>query len=119
MNKLGELWQSQNLKEKLSWLVVFHIIAFTSLLVLLNGIFHLPTTNGDISGWYSLIIGSTIGSYITFAILIYSNMSQKKTDDVIEKISTQQNQISSLVGDIKKITTKQEEMIREQKMLRE
>ncbi len=97
MGKLGELWDTQTLKEKLMWLVVFHIIAFMSFLVGLNKIANLPTTNnGDITGWYSLLIGSTIGIYITFAILIYSNTSQKKTDELIERVhvfTEEQNKI--------------------------
>lgn len=68
------------------WLAIFHIIVFMSLLYPLNKILNLPTVNnGDISGWYSLLVGSTIGIYITFAILIYSDTSQQKVSDIIEQ----------------------------------
>src|SRR5690348_1353534 len=68
------------------WLAVFTIIVFMSLLYVLNRILNLPTTiNNDISGWYSLILSSAIGIYITFAILIYSDASQAKISEIITK----------------------------------
>ncbi|MEO9308587.1 MAG: hypothetical protein ABI342_09800 [Nitrososphaera sp.] len=35
---------------------------------------------GDISGWSSLFISTAVGIYITFAILIYSDISQNKME---------------------------------------
>jgi hypothetical protein len=42
-------------------------------------------SNNDVTGWGSLVIGSAIGTYITFAILIYSDASQKQISGIIFK----------------------------------
>lgn len=88
MNKIGELWQTRKLKEKLLWLLSFAIVAFMAFLYLLNTIFHLPfVVHDDISGWGSLLVGSIIGGYITFAILIYSDNQQDKIEKLITGVS--------------------------------
>lgn len=45
--------------------------------------------------------------------------NSKKANEIISKISTQQDQISGLLDDIKKVTTEQKEMMNKQQELRD
>ncbi len=70
---------------KLVWLaigVVAFILIF-ALVLKMNGVILFP--KNDISGWFSLIISSAIGIYVTFAILIYSDAYQKQIQEFAQE----------------------------------
>lgn len=54
-------------------------------MILLNFTLHASflNSNNDVTGWGSLLIGSAIGIYITFAILIYSDNQQRIINDIL------------------------------------
>lgn len=122
MKKLSQWWEKQTLSRKLTQVLFPSVVIGTvCIMIFLNFVFHVSFLNrdNDVTGWGSLLIGSAIGIYITFAILIYSNASQKKTNELIDKISDQQDQISSLVEDIKKIGEWQQNFMSELKSNRD
>lgn len=123
MNKLGQWWDKTSLPTKLAGVLLPSVaIGTIVLMIILNSSsLHASFLNkdNDVTGWGSLLTGSAIGIYVTFAILIYSNTSQKKTDELIDKISNQQDQISGLVEDIKKIGEWQQNFMAELKLNRD
>jgi len=90
LKRLSQWWEKQTLSTKLSQVLLPLVAIGTVLLmIVLNFTLHASflNSNYDVTGWGSLLIGSAIGTYITIAILIYSNSSQQKTDKMINQMS--------------------------------
>lgn len=88
MNKLSQWWDKLPLSIKLAQVLLPSVaIGTVCIMILLNFTLHASflNSNNDVTGWGSLLIGSAIGIYITFAILFYSDASQKKISDIIAK----------------------------------
>ena len=68
------------------------------------GVLIVDKTSGDISSWVALVVSIGIGVFISLAILIYSKFEQEK--------------ISQIVFDVKKITTKLEDLAGGEEKLR-
>ena len=68
----------------------------------------------DIFNWASLVVASGFGVAITYTVWFKSKRDEKQRDKLLDAISMQQNEISKLVVDIKKIEEKQQILINEQ-----
>lgn len=88
MNKLSQWWEKITLVTKLAMVLLPSVVALTIIMmIIVNLTLHVSflNSNNDVTGWGSLLIGSAIGIYVTFAILFYSDTSQKQISDIITK----------------------------------
>jgi len=84
LSKLGQWWEKQTISTKLAGVLLPLVAVGTVLMmILLNFTLHVSflNSNNDVTGWGSLLIGTAIGTYITFAILIYSDVSQNQIQE--------------------------------------
>lgn len=115
-NKDETWWEKLELSYKLSILagIVFGpTIIIWLILIAISGISFL-NEKGDISGWSSFLISTAVGIYVTFAILIYSDISQKQTTQLLDTMSSQQTKIEGLVNKIDTMTEWQNKFTLEQ-----
>lgn len=85
--------KNSNQKETVIWKQRIAGILYLTVIVILLSLFFIEiltdfsvtTETGDISGWVSLFVGTSIGTAIAISILVYSADQQKQTHKIIEE----------------------------------